>query len=81
VRKNSRHVRLERPFVLAETGVPPRTEQRHLSVGAQLGRKFREIGREPLDDRNHGAAHIRLVPIAIGVKPGAVVMAFECAKE
>jgi len=75
------HVRLVRTLVAAEPRVAVDAEQRDLRLGNQLRRKPTQVDREPLEERHHRCAHVRLVVVLARLEPLTTVVALERAQK
>ena len=67
-RKHRGDVGLVRRLVVGEAGVAIDAVHRHFRAGHQLGREGAEVDRQPLDDRDHRLADVRLVVAAVRVR-------------
>ena len=81
VGNDRRDVRLVRRLVLGEARVAVDAIHRHLRARDELGRERAEIDRQPLHDRGHRLADVRLVVVAVGVEPLAPIVALERAQK
>src|SRR4029453_4254952 len=76
-RKHSRHVCLQRRFVLRESRVSVDSIERDLWVGDEIGRESFEVVCQPLDQRDHWLSQERVVPLLTSLEPLAVFISLE----